>query len=60
MEITREQLKAWYESMTTAELMTKLGIANSASLYYLLDKAEIKRKRPNKNKSVFSRVKLVD
>lgn len=48
MEVTKEQLREWYETMTIAELMEKLGYKSPVSLYKLLRKAGIDLKQKKK------------
>lgn len=48
MEVTKEQLKEWYETMTVAELMEKLDYKSPVSLYKLLREAGIDLKQKKK------------
>ena len=45
MEVTRDQLREWYDTMTVSELMEKLGYNSPVSLYRLLKKANIELKK---------------
>lgn len=59
MKVTREQLREWYNSMTSEELCKKLGYDSPNSLYYLLRKAGIPLKGSPKLRKRGS-VQLVD
>ncbi|CAK0761494.1 hypothetical protein CCP3SC15_2750006 [Gammaproteobacteria bacterium] len=56
MEITRAELRKLYDGLSQAEIKMALGGISNTTLYRLLDKAGIERKR----KFVHNPVKLVD
>ena len=60
MKLKKEDLRKLYQEMTTAELMQYLGLRGPSSLYRLLDRAGIERKRPDTIPRVRNRIELVD
>lgn len=60
MKVKKDDLRAMYEELTTSELMKKLGIKSPSSLYRILDRAGISRKRPDTAPRVYSNIQLVD
>ena len=60
MRITKEELRKKYEQLTTAELMEYLGIKGPSTLYRILDRAGIARKRPDTAPRVRVSIELVD
>ena len=60
MKVTKEELKKLYEENTVSDVMVCLGIRSPSSLYRLLNRAGITRKRPDTSPRVRSNVELVD
>lgn len=60
MKVKKEDLRDMYQNLTTYEVMERLGIRSSSSLYRLLNRAGIERKRPDKGPRVKVAIELVD